>query len=136
MKVNKANKDLNKYKNWKGYKNAPDILPSVGDAISSSGMISELAFYVNGVSWVHGKQPMKISPHHDFEGVDCSKFSVIGFSKRIHWGCDTYKIPNPNRIVIIYDKKDDEGYEIPSKFVDWSKVQVWEPTLKILKGEE
>lgn len=129
----KANKNLNKYKSWTGYKNAPDILPSAGDGISVSTSFSDLAFYVQGVSWVNGKQPMKITPHHDFDPVDCRKFAVIEFSKRIHWNRDTYKIPNPNRIVIIYGEKDDEGYEVPSKFVDWSQVQVWKPTFKVLE---
>lgn len=132
----KANKDLNKYKNWTGYKNAPDILPDTGDSISSSNMITDLAFYVQGVSWENGKKPMKITPHHDFEPVDCRKFSVIDFSKRIFWNRDTHKIPNPNRIVIIYENSDCEGYEIPSKFVDWSKVQIWKPTFKMLEGGE
>lgn len=75
----KTNKDLNKYKSWNGYKNAPDILPSAGDGISMSTSFSDLAFYVQGVSWVNRKPPMKITPHHDFEPVDCQKFAVIEF---------------------------------------------------------
>lgn len=128
-----AVKKLDKYKNWKGYKNAEDILPCAGDAVSQCHMVASLGFYVQGVSWQHGKPPMKISPHHEFDGVDCSKFCVIGFSIRIHWDFDTYKIPSPNRVVIIYDSSETESYEIQAKFVDWSKVQKWKPTFRMIE---
>lgn len=127
-------KKLNKYKIWKGYKNAEDILPSAGDGISMLGL-DDIGFYIQGVSWTHGKQPMKITPHHEFEPIDCNKFKAISFDVRIHWECDTHKIPNPNRIVIIYDKSGENNYEIPSKFVDWSKVQRWKPTFKFAKED-
>lgn len=125
-------KKTNKLKNVKGYKNAEDILPYCGDGVSMHEQISELGFYVQGVSITGVKPPIKITPHHKFEPVDCNNFRAVSFSIRTFWDCDTPKTPNPNRIVIIYDKGESEGYEIPAKFVDWTKVQKWKPTFKMI----
>lgn len=125
-------KKPNKYKNWQGYKNAKDILPSSGDGVSMLNIDGDVGFYVQGVSWAHNKPPMKITPHHEFEPVDCGKFHVVSFSARIHWEFDTNKIPDPNRVVIIYSADGECSYEIPAGFVDWTKVQRWKPTFKMV----
>ena len=128
---------LNRLKGVKGYSNAEDILPACGDGVSMSSLSPKLAFYVQGTSieTSRSKAPMKITPHTRFDPVDCNHFSVLSFDKRCFWDCDTPKIPNPNRVVIIYDGDDSEGYEIPSKFVDWSKVNKWKPTFKVIGDE-
>ena len=124
---------LNDKKDWKGYKNAEDIHPSCDDGIAMHSICKDVGFYVQGVSYTQGEPPLKIQPHHEFKPVDCNKFVVVEFGIRTFWDCDTSRIPNPNRVVIIYSMDEKNSYEIPSKFVDWSKVQKWKPTFKMIE---